>query len=165
MMVRVCISVVLLTLVYLMTLGSRDIWDVAGGAVLSSGLLLVHWRFIFGCSPAPRLSLLKRTRGLVKLVGAVLLDIARGTWRMALFVLHIRPLKSPGIVEVPIVGRSASGVVVSALVTTLSPGSVLVDIDWRRRVMLFHVFDATDPQAVGLAEHDSYLRYQQHVFP
>lgn len=84
---------------------------------------------------------------------------------MALFVLHLRPLKSPGIVEVPITGRSASGVAVSALVTTLSPGSVLVDIDWRRRVMLFHVFDANDAHAVYLAEHDFYMRYQRQVFP
>lgn len=49
-MIRICITVVLLTLVYIMTLASLAVWDVIGGVILSSGLLLVCRRFVFGYS-------------------------------------------------------------------------------------------------------------------
>jgi multisubunit Na+/H+ antiporter MnhE subunit len=49
--------------------------------------------------------------------------------------------------------------------TTLSPGSVLVDIDWQRRDMLLHVIDASDPDAVRADLERFYDRYQRRVFP
>jgi multisubunit Na+/H+ antiporter MnhF subunit len=40
---------------------------------------------------------------------------------------------------------------VTALAASLSPGSVLVDIDWDRRDLLMHVIDASDPDGVRAA--------------
>jgi len=66
---------------------------------------------------------------------------------------------------VPIGERTTSGVAVSALTTTMSPGEVLVDIDWERGVMLIHVLDARDPDAVRARHLRFYERYQRRVFP
>jgi len=84
---------------------------------------------------------------------------------VALIVLHIRPLVRPGIVAIPFEERTRNGVAVSTLVFTLSPGSYLVDVDWERRLMLFHLIDACDPDAIRIKYHDFYYRYQRHVFP
>lgn len=79
--------------------------------------------------------------------------------------LRIRPLPQTGFVTVPIEERTPLGVAVCGLVTTLSPGSVLVEVDEERGVMLFHVLDASDPEAVRAQQREFYERYQRHVFP
>jgi multisubunit Na+/H+ antiporter MnhE subunit len=53
----------------------------------------------------------------------------------------------------------------TALALTLSPGEVLVDIDRSRGVMLVHVIDAHDPDAVRARHDHFYRRYQRGVFP
>jgi multisubunit Na+/H+ antiporter MnhE subunit len=96
---------------------------------------------------------------------AVARDVAVGTWEVALVTLHLRPLHNPGIVAIPIGERSPVGISVTALVMTLSPGEFLVDVDWEREVMLMHVIDATDPEAVRRTHEEFYSRYQKKVFP
>ena len=112
--------------------------------------------------PVPRLG---RVAAFPLFVVGVLGDIVSGTWDVALRVLHLRRLEQPGIVRVPIGDRTERGVAVSALATTLSPGSVLVDIDWERRDMLLHMIDARDPDAVRERLQRFYDRYQRRVFP
>jgi multicomponent K+:H+ antiporter subunit E/multicomponent Na+:H+ antiporter subunit E len=80
-------------------------------------------------------------------------------------VLHLRRLEQPGLVRIPIGERSERGVAVSALATTLSPGTVLVDVDWERRDLLLHVIDASDPDAVRARLQRFYDRFQRRVFP
>jgi multisubunit Na+/H+ antiporter MnhE subunit len=122
-------------------------------------------RFLLTGAPLAGGVLLRRLIAFPLFALAVVRDIVVGTWQVAVVVLGLRPLRHPGIVAVPIGERSRLGVAVSALATTLSPGSFLVDVDWQERVMLIHVLDATDPDAIrdGLARF--YRRYQRHVFP
>jgi multicomponent K+:H+ antiporter subunit E/multicomponent Na+:H+ antiporter subunit E len=96
---------------------------------------------------------------------AVLADVAGGTWDVSLRVMHVRPVRRPGFIRVPLGPRSDRGAAVSALVTTLSPGTVLVDIDWERRDLLLHVIDASDPDALRARHQRFYDRYQRRVFP
>ncbi len=164
-MIRLLLSLVFLTLVYALTLASFQPWDLLIGAALSGMLLLWFKRFLFGRRLQPLPGLHRRMLAFVPFAGAVLYDMMAGTWQVVLIVLHIRPLQCPGIVAVPIEDRTPLGVTVSALATTLSPGTFLVDVDWDRRVMLFHVIDATDPDAVRANLQNFYRRYQRHVFP
>ena len=97
--------------------------------------------------------------------GAVIADVAQGAWDVALRVMHLRALEHPGLVRVPIGRRSERGIAVSALAMTLSPGSVLVDIDRDRGDLLLHVIDASDPDAVRERLQRFYDRYQRRVFP
>ncbi len=162
---RILLSVALLTTIYALVLASIDPWDLALGAALSAVLLWVFRSFLFGDRPAAPSSLRRRAFAFVPFAAMVVWDIIVGTWNVALVVLHFRSLTHPGIVAIPIENRTPTGVAVSALVDTLSPGSFLVDVDWEWRVMLIHVLDATDPDAVRNKHREFYQRYQRHVFP
>ena len=164
-MKRALLSLLLLTLVYALVLASFAPWDLALGAALSGALLLLARRSIFGGSFAPLPGLLGRVLAFGPFAAAVLRDAAVGTWYVTLAVLHLRPLERPGIVAVPIGERTRVGVAVAALVTTISPGEFLVDVDWRKRVMLIHSIDAADPEEVRRSHEDFYQRYQRRVFP
>ena len=170
-MARSTLAILALTLVYALALASFHPWDLLIGAVLSTVLLYAFKRIVLetddsDSEPAGRRSgLLRRVVAFLPFCVAVFRDILAGTWEVALVTLHLRPLKNPGIVAVPIEERTATGVVVWALVTGLPPGSFFVDVDRGRGVALIHVIDARDPKAVREQHRDFYRRYQSKVFP
>lgn len=164
-MARALTVVPLLTLVYALALESFDPWDLAIGAIVSSALLALAWPQVADENPPPRGNLFRRIIAFVPFALAVLRDVIFGTVDVALVSLRLRPLPMTGIVAVPIEERSPLGVAVCALVTTLSPGSVFVEVDDARNVMLFHVLDASDPDRVRTQQRLFYERYQRHVFP
>lgn len=164
MMRAVRIAVALGTL-YALTLVSTDPEDLAIGVAV--GLLLVT-----GLGTRLRLEpkgamppLVQRALWFPPFAAAILVDVVRGTWDVAIRVVHLRPLVRPGIVRVPIGERSERGVAVAALVTTLSPGTVLVDVDWSRGDLLVHAIDASEPDALRAGMQRFYDRYQRRVFP
>lgn len=159
---RSLLSLLLLTLVYALVLGSFDPLDLLLGLALSGVLLFVFRDYLFAGAEMNG-TLLGRAAAFTPFVLAVLRDVVIGTWEVTLVTLHLRPLKCPGIVAVPIGERTPVGVAVSALVTTLSPGAFLIDVE--RGVMLLHVIDATDPEAVRERHQEFYRRYQRKVFP
>jgi hypothetical protein len=71
---------------------------------------------------------------------------AEGLDDVALRVLGLRAPDRPGIVAIPIGERTDLDVAAVGLLIALSPGRLLVDVE--RRVMLFHVIDAAEIQAV-----------------
>jgi multicomponent Na+:H+ antiporter subunit E len=159
------LAVALLAAVYLLTLGSADPLDLALGLVLGAALMVG----LGGRLGPPRGQdgppLPVRVAAFPPLAGAVLAEIARGTWDVGLRVLGLRPLEGPGIVQVPIGERSPLGVAVTGLLVGLSPGSMLLEVDEQRRMMLFHVIDARDPDAVRAQIDRLYQRWQRRVFP
>ncbi len=164
-MIRWLGALVLLVAVYLMDLGSTSPWDAAIGAGLAAGVLAVCNRFIgVGVGPAHG-NLFLRALLFPRLVLAIAVDVAKGTIRVAMVTLGIQPLRSPGIVDVPIGERSETGIAISSLASTLSPGAFLIDVDREAGVMRFHVLDASDPQKVIDDHQLFYQRYQRQVFP
>jgi multisubunit Na+/H+ antiporter MnhE subunit len=158
------LAIALLTATYLLTLASAHPLDVALGTALAITLVLgLRGRLV---PPAGRAGpMLRRFAAFPLLLVALLADIAVGTWDVALRVVHLRPLESPGIVQIPIGDRSPLGVAVTGLLVGLSPGSLLLDVDSEHRVMLFHVIDAHDPDAVRARIDTFYQRYQRRVWP
>ena len=156
--------VAVLAAVYLLTLGSADPFDLAFGValavVLSFGL---RGRLQRPQGEGPALA--ARLAATPALLAALLAETARGTWDVALRVLGLWPGEHPGIVLVPIGERSELGVAVTGLLVGLSPGSLLLDVDSERRMMLFHVIDASDPDAVRAQIDGFYQRWQRRVFP
>lgn len=158
------LRVALLTLVYALTLASFHPFDLILGALLSAASLLALRRFLtLGRGSAGELG--RRAVRFPAFAAVVAGGVARGTWEVALAVLGVRPPTRADVVDVPIGERTSTGVAVSALAVTLSPGEVLVDVDWERRVMLIHVLDASDPDAVRARLERFYDRYQRGVFP
>ena len=165
-MKRASLVVLLLTGVYTMTLASFHPLDLLFGAVASVAVLYAYRGFVFGEAegrPDPLPGLLGRCVAFFPFAMAIVWDVVKGTWEVALVVLHLRPLVRPGIVKVPIGERTPTGVAVTALVTTLSPGALLVEAN--EEFMLLHVINASDPGAVRKDREDFYQRYQKKVFP
>lgn len=160
----VVLTIVLLTLVYALVLGSFALPDLAMGLVISGVLVLGTRRLTFREKPSSP-NLLRRFLYFWPFLVAEVWNIVTGTWTVALITLHIRPLASPGIVAVPIGERTPAGVAISALATTLSPGTFLVDVDWERGVMLIHAIDASDPDEVRKDHQEFYRKWQSKVFP
>ncbi len=154
-----------LGLLYSLTLASSDPVDFATGVLLGGTLMsvLAKHRPIRAEESVTTLALRLAWFGIF--AAAVLGDVVRGTWDVTLRVMHLRDVERPGIVRVPIGDRSERGAAISALATTLSPGSVLLDIDWERRDLLLHVIDASDPDGVRSRHQRFYERYQRRVFP
>lgn len=163
-MVRILLSVLFLTLIYVFVLASFYPLDILMGAAFSGVLLYVFRDFLFGGKPKPSDGFLGRAVALPLFLAASIWDIVKGTWEVTLVVLHVRSPR-PGIIAVPIEERTPVGLAVSAVETTLSPGTYLVDVDRERGVWLIHALDATDPEAVRRDRHDFYERYQRRVFP
>jgi multisubunit Na+/H+ antiporter MnhE subunit len=162
---RFLLALAALVATYLLVLASVDPWDLAFGVLLGTILLVAARTYVFGGWPRPISHLGRRAVAFVPLVLATIWDIVRGTWAVALVVLHFRPLRRPGIVAVPFGERTPLGVAVSALIVTMSPGAYLVDIDNEERVMLLHVLDASDPDAVRAEFQEFYRRFQRPIFP
>lgn len=161
---RAVFCVALLTLVYALVLASFHPWDLATGAAVSCALFLATRGYLFGDEPDTD-GILGRVAAFAPFAAAVVREVVVGTWEVALVTLHLRPLERPGIVAVPIGERTPTGIAVTALVMTLSPGEFLVEVDWERDVMLMHVIDAGDPEKVRAAHERFYERYQRKVFP
>ena len=156
--------VAVLAAVYLLALGSFHPLDLAFGLSLAAALSFA----LRGRLERPQgegRPLAARVAAAPLLLAALLLEIARGTWDVALRVLGLRPVEHPGIVVIPIGERSELGVAVTGLLAGLSPGSLLLDVDRERQAMLFHVIDASDPDAVRAQLDRFYQRYQRRVFP
>lgn len=158
-------TVILLTATYTFALASGDPWDILFGLVLSIALLALFRSFLRGDTAAKAPLQPKRIVAFIPFAGAVIRDIIIGTWTVARVVLHPRPGNRPGIIAVPIGERTRVGVAVSALAVSLSPGSSLIAIDWTKRIILLHLLDATDPDAVRAELQQFYDRYQRAVFP
>ena len=164
-MTRYAAAVAVLTLVYALALASFHPLDLLFGAVLSATLVFVSRRFVFGEDPGRGPAVLRRVAAFVPFSLAILRDIIVGTWEVSLVTLHLRPLKEPGIVAVPIGERTPAGVAAWAVVTGLPPGSFFVDIDRERGVALIHVLDSRDPDGFREEQEEFYRRYQSKVFP
>jgi multicomponent Na+:H+ antiporter subunit E len=135
---RALLVLLLLTGVYAMVLASFHPWDLLFGALVSAALIYAFRPFVLGNSRGrsdPLLNLLSRWAAFFPFAGAVLWEVIKGAWEVA----------------------------VSALVTTLSPGAFLVEAD--DEVMLIHLIDASDPDTFRKDCEDLYQRYQRKVFP
>jgi multisubunit Na+/H+ antiporter MnhE subunit len=164
--IRILLSLVFLTLTYTFVLASLHPWDIVMGAAFSGTFLYVFRGFLFGGEPGTKAApFLRKLAALPLFLAASVWDIVKGTVEVTLVVLHFRPLERPGIIYVPIEGRTPTGLAVSATETTLSPGTYLVDVDRERGVWLIHALDASDAEGVRRERHEFYERYQKRVFP
>lgn len=174
-MTRYVVAVAALTLVYALALASFHPWDLLIGAALSAALLFVARRTArrFGGAAGPssseptarRPNPLGRALAFFPFAFAVAWDVISGAWRVFLATVGLRRPSSPGVVAVPLGERSPTGVAVSAFLAAFSPGTLLVGVDEKERVMLIHAMDAADPDAVRESQQEFYRRYQRRVFP
>lgn len=162
---RWVLSVGVLTAIYLLMLTSLNPWDIGAGVLLSA-VLIVSFRSYLGVTRAAgRPPVAERLLWLAPYTLRAIWEVNVGTFRVAAMVLHLRPLAQAHFIEIPVDDYTENGLALNALITTLSPGSVLIDIDWSRRVMLLHVLDDAKPEEIRATYQDLYEKYQRHVLP
>lgn len=161
---RLVLLIASLTAVYALALASLHPLDLALGALLSAAVVAVTRGIRDSDEPAGG-GLAGRLAGVPALAVRVARETVAGTWQVAHAVIRRDPQERPGIVEVPFGERSPAGVAATAVALTITPGDVIVDIDWDHEVMLVHVLDAGDPGAVRERYRDFYERHQRRVFP
>jgi multisubunit Na+/H+ antiporter MnhE subunit len=157
---RRLLATLALAATYLAALGQAAPADLALGLLI--GAVLGSW-LPAGRGPAPA-ALVRGIAGLPRFLLAAAGSILSGSGTMLLVVLGLRSTARMGLVEVPLDGRTDLGITVTGLVTILSPGSILVDVDRRRGVLLFHVLDASDPDHVRARLERFYRDHQRPVF-
>ncbi|QFZ18840.1 Na+/H+ antiporter subunit E [Saccharothrix syringae] len=159
------LRVVVLTAVYLLALTSLHPGDVLVGLVLSALLVLLARRVGPRRPPPPSpVPLGSRLAGVPALIGGTLVDLVVGTWQTAARLVGRGPTRA-GLVEVPIPRGGAVSTAAWGVRVGFVPDTVVVELDEERGRMLLHVLDASDPEAVVAAQHDSYERRQRRVFP
>ena len=141
-MSRVLLSAAALTGVYLLVLTSLAPGDVLVGGALALAVALAL-RTPKAPEQRPLAQLLPAT---AVLLGRTAVEMVRGSWRVARFCLGHKA--SPGLVEIPRGSRSAAEVAVWGLTTGEAPDEIVVDVDERRGVLVVHLLDARDPDAV-----------------
>lgn len=155
------VRLVLLTGVWLLALGAVSLGDVVIGLILSGGLL---WLLGYHHSSRTPHVVFGRVIHFVPFFVAAMRQIAIGTIEVSAVILGLREA-TPAYVAVPIRDRTPNGVAVTTWLTTLIPGSALIEIDDEEEIMLFHVFDVADPELFLTSLDDFYERYQRKVFP
>lgn len=164
-MILIVIVIALLTGIYALTLASTAWQDLVLGLGISIVLLATFRKVLLPARLQPASTTLKAVVMFPVFVLAAIWTIVEGSITVTAFVLGIRKLVKPGIVAVPIGERTPTGVGVSGMILTMSPGSFLVDVNWTERVMYIHVMDATDPDSVRETLQTFYDRFQRHVVP
>jgi multicomponent Na+:H+ antiporter subunit E len=162
---RMVMGTALLALVYCLALASANPWDIGLGAVFGFTILCIFRTFLFlEPTTSPRY-VLTRAIHFPALVAVTTVDIVRGTIDVARIVLSPKIVSRGGLVEIPDGGRTTSGVIVSGLINTLSPGSVLIDIDPESLDWTIHVVDASHPEEIVAHQQSFYERFQRPIWP
>ena len=155
--------------IYGFTLGSTDPVDYAVGAVLAFGVGLLIRPFMsqsrVGDPNDPHPPVWRRVLWAPVFVIMVVRDIVIGTWDVLLYTIGIRSFENAGIVRIPVMGRTRTGIAVSAWAITVAPGSAFVDLDPESDEMLVHVLEAQDGDRIREIYSEFYERYQKKVFP
>ncbi len=167
-MIRAILIVLVLAIVFCLALASSDPWDIVIGAILGSIVYAIFHDALPAIPGKPENelpSLASRVLYFFPFAAITVWEILIGSVRVAAVVAGLRKLEHPGIVAVPIGERSKIGVVVTGITTSMAPGSIVLDVDWDRHLMLVHMIDAGDPDQVRDRMQHLYDRYQRKVFP
>ena len=129
-----------LAAIYLLVLTSLKPGDIAMGFGLG---------LIVAVAVRPRLKAAGRAlppRGVAAVVLRTAGELVIGSWRVARFCLGWRA--APGFVEIPRGDRTRIEVALWGVLTGEAPDEVVVDVDEARGVLIVHLVDAADPDAV-----------------
>lgn len=149
--------------IYALALGSTKPADLATGVLLGLIGVVLERRVgrgrVHSRAPAP-----VKAAAMAGMAATTVREIVLGTIHVTAFVLGLRKLRAPGIVEVPVGDRTSAGIAVTGILCGMPPGDLFVDSDPDRGVMLVHVLDASDPEAVCERYRRFYER-QRKVVP
>lgn len=149
-----------LVAIYLLVLTSASPGDVLIGALLALPIAIV----LRPHRPRrPTARILTRVWAAGGVVAQTASEMVRGSWRVARFCL--RGEGSSGFVEIPQGDRSPAGVATWGLLTGEAPDEIVVDVDEQHRVLIVHLVDASDPDAVRARHAGTHERWLRRAVP
>jgi multicomponent Na+:H+ antiporter subunit E len=141
--------------IYLLVITSAEPADAAAGLLLGLLVAVALRARLPDRRPASPLSALL---ALARVLAVTALEMARGSWRTARYC--VAGGGHPGFVEIPRGDRSAHGIAFWGVLTGEAPDEVPVDIDAERGLLVVHLIDASDPDAVRERHRRAYERAQ-----
>ncbi len=132
-----------LVAIYLLVLTSVDPGDVLVGLVVAVVLLIAAGP---RSAPSGRVSWPRWAAALVRMLATTGWEMVLGTVRVVRFCLA--GTGSPGFVEIPRDDRSRHAVALWGVLTGEAPDEYPVAVDDARHVLIVHLTDASDPDAV-----------------
>lgn len=137
--------------------------SLAPGTVLAGIAIALGLAWVFGRLHAPAV----RVRNVPLMLGLVLrvaLDIVRSNLAVAGIVLRRRGRFVSGFVEIPLELTDPYGLAALACIITSTPGTIWVDHDSQRNVLLIHVLDLVDEAVWVDAIKQRYERPLREIF-
>lgn len=133
-----------------------------GHVLLGAVIALVVSRTMLSIKPEP-----PRIRigwAVVRLAGIVAGDIVRSNIAVARIVLFRRPERHSDFIELPTDLRSPYALALLAIIITATPGSLWVQHDAHRHVILIHVLDLVDEEEWVRLIRQRYERLLMEIF-
>lgn len=143
--------------VYLLVLTSLDPGDILVGSVLAVAIVIAARPH--GGHPAA--GWIRWSIALAGTLATTARDIVTGTVRTARFALGAPA--APGFVEIPRDRRSRRAVALWGILTGESPDEYPVDVDEPHDVLIVHVLDRRDPDAIRARHAAVRERWQRDV--
>jgi multisubunit Na+/H+ antiporter MnhE subunit len=143
-----------LTAIYLSVLTSLHPGDVAIGVALAAGVVVA-----VGRRPPRAGAERSRPAAIVRAFAATAVEMVRGSWRTARFCLGAAA--EPGFVEIPRDDRRRGEVALWGVLTGEAPDELPVDVDDERDVLIVHVIDASDPDAIRMHHAAAHARFRR----
>lgn len=117
----------------------------------SPGQILLGGTVAFLCTHAmaalrPERSKIGSPQTVFKLAGIVAADIIRSNFAVAAIILARRKERVSSFVRMPLELRNRHGLTVLALIITATPGTIWVEFDRSRGILLIHVLDLVDEE-------------------
>lgn len=112
----------------------------------------------------PERPTLRIGRAAAKLAFIVLTDIVRSNIAVAKIILLRPPERRSGFIELPTVLRSPDALAMLAIIITATPGSLWVQHDAHRHIILIHVLDLVDEDQWARLIQDRYEHLLIEIF-
>lgn len=151
----------------LLTLGLLGMWILLTGfspghVLLGAVVALVASRSMLALKAEP--PRVRIGRAMLKLAGIVLADIVRSNIAVARIILFNPPDRHSDFIEMPTDLRSPYALATLALIITATPGSLWVQHDANRHVILIHILDFVDEAAWIKLIRERYERLLMEIF-
>ena len=134
------IANLLLALAWMLLQGRLAARDFLAGYI-GGFILLYFWRRSF-----PDTGYFDRVRGIVVYLLVFLRELVLANLQVAKVVLSPRPNLQPGIIAVPLEVQSDWGITLLADTSTLTPGTLTVEISPDKRTLYVHAMQVNHPE-------------------
>lgn len=130
---------VLLAIAWAALTGSFQPVDLMFGFILG---YLVLW-IINRTDNRPRY--FKQASLILDLILHFTMDLVRANFRMAVIILSPRMRLRPAVIEVPLILKSETAIILLTNMITLTPGTLSLDVSTNRRMIYIHTVYLDDP--------------------